>query len=324
MAALNQKALTEIVEGSGVRYKRNAVSYIFTCPHCTKSDKLYIRRKDGRFICFYCAEINGYKGRCDRALADLIGTPRAELAQQLFGEGEQQATLTLEIEIAPWDSDVSMSDTVIPEAPVMGMPLDFLPLDHKGAERGRAYVEDRRAIPLSVASEYGIRYSPPQRRVIFPVIVDGKCRGWQARAILDEIQPKILSSRHIPRSDTLMFYDRLGFHEHCVLTEGPVDAIKAHLCGGNVATMGKIVTPNQIELIRRKGVKKLYLGLDRDASTEAMKLIQEVSSDFEIYHLTPPEGVSDLGECSFEQVYERFVTAPRLDSASLLVYIRAD
>lgn len=314
---INQEALRKLIEESGIRFKHNGRSWVFTCPRCSKKDKLYIRKTDGRFVCFYCRTRDNFEGRADYALSELLGVPREDLQAKLFGYA--RATIRLEVDLDFQNpSEENPNQIIIPEAKVMPMPLDFFPLDHKHGLRGLAYLEGR-GVPLDVAQEYEVRYHPASRRVVFPVIMDGKCRGWQLRTIVGA-EPKVLSSTDLPRDHTLMFYDRLGFEDHAVMAEGPISAIKAHHCGGNVATMGKVVTALQIELLKQKGIHKIYLGLDRDAAQETAKLVRDMAPDFETYHLLPPAHRDDLGDCTYDEVFDAFLTAPRVNAARIFIH----
>jgi hypothetical protein len=167
--------------------------------------------------------------------------------------------------------------------------------------------------------------------VYFPVGANGNLFGWQGRLIIPheyeidgEIKrvPKILSSENIKREHRLMFADRLRGSEHAVVTEGPFDAIKAHYCGGNVSTMGKAISPGQIELLRCCGVKKIYLALDPDAAEETQRLVHELGGDVELYEMVP-EGMGkvDIGALRFDEAYELFLNAPRIEPGRVFVFV---
>jgi hypothetical protein len=168
--------------------------------------------------------------------------------------------------------------------------------------------------------------------VIFPVQAAGDLYGWQARIIVankfvDEEGnareiPKIVSSTGIPRDKTLMFADRLQGVDHAVLCEGPVDAIKAHLCRGNVAAMGKAVTKEQVRLLINAGVRKLYLALDPDAAAETQRLVRDNFDDFEIYNMIAQGGDKpDLGAMEFSDVSDLFRAARRIEPGRIFIHL---
>ena len=106
-----------------------------------------------------------------------------------------------------------------------------------------------------------------------------------------------------------MFNARLLNSDHCVLAEGPISSIKAHLCGGNVASMGKDVSDTQLNIIKNR-VSKLYLALDPDATTVIERVCRQLHGEMDVFLLMPSDGYEDLGKMSPEQVFEQFKKAP--------------
>lgn len=321
-----------LLQEGGVSFKTNSKSFITSCPRCSKKDKLYVRRNDGKFVCWYCREIDGFQGQPEYALTELCGLPLREVRKRLYGdESSRPAALFLDLNLQDFEDDGDYMDLPSPLKPV-AWPLDFLHLDQDAARPGAQYLEQR-GIPVAVAREYGIRYHPAKQRVIFPVQHQGKLYGWQERLIANDrpywnprqqklVTPlKVLTSPELQRDRTLMFMDRLEGARHCVLTEGPVDALKAHMCGGNVATMGKAVARSQLELIRNSGIQSLYLGLDPDAYLEVNR-IRKLMTDVVLYDLRPPAPYKDLGEMPMEAVKALFDSAPELCSGDILVYLK--
>lgn len=322
---LDPNELAAVIKESGLSFRETTRSFIFYCPRCQKKDKLYILKKDGRFVCWYCRETDNFKGKAEYALTELTHIPVRELRRRLYGLDLPQGHV-FGINLREWlDDDESISVETPKLLLPVEMPPDYYPIDHRHSARGRAYLESR-GISLELAQAYRLRYCPPDRRVVFPVESEGQLIGWQARTIDPETSwwceelgetlemPKILSSLSLgeKRERSLMFSDRLNGSAHAVLAEGPVDAMKAHLCGGNVAAMGKAISPQQIQLIRNAGIERLYLALDPDAGHDTAKLVKDVSKDLECYQVLPPLGRKDLGECTCEEVYEAFKNARRL------------
>lgn len=332
---LDPKELSALIRESGVSFKETTRSFIFDCPRCNKRDKLYMLKSDGRFICWVCADDN-FKGRAEYALTELVGLTITELRKRLYGLDAPAGQAFLSIDLSEWFGEEESDEIVGGFAPLATVewPYNYYPIDHTFSARGRAYLEGR-GLDLALAMAYDLRYCPPERRVAFPVKSNGLLLGWQARAIgrtewWDEDEermvriPKILSSESLgeKRDRVLMFADRLAGSPHAVLCEGPVDALKAHLCGGNVATMGKVVQRNQLALIRNAGIGRLYLALDPDAASETARLVREIGTDMECYQILPPPGREDLGDCTLEEVHEAFLSARRVTSANLFIYLR--
>jgi hypothetical protein len=324
----DQIALRSIIEGNGAQYRESSVSFIFTCPRCQKKDKLYIRKRDGRFVCFVCKETQNFRGRAEWALTELFGLSVNEIQARLYGGDipEQLGLLDLQFDDI-WEEDYIPQNDIVNE-PVC-WPPDFVGLGDPSFAEGLKYLNGR-GITEDHIKTYQIRYAPKQQRVIFPIIVDGGLLGWQGRFIHKTSQlnaktakvyeiPKILTSTTLSDKggQYLMFQDRLKNSPHCVLAEGPISAIKADLCGGNVASMGKAVTKFQLNIISRY-TKKLYIALDPDAAEDIIRVANDLY-DLDCYLLQPPNGSEDLGDATPEQVYDQFKRAPRINRGALML-----
>ena len=323
-----------LLQEHGVSFKPNSKSFIMSCPRCRKSQKLYIRKTDGEFVCWYCKEIDGFHGRPEFALSELCGLPVGEVRRRLYGDGAGQPTqIYLDLDIKDFDDedDDDFID-VEPGLKPVAWPSDFLPLDHELSAKGLRYMMGR-GIPAALAMEYGVRYHPAKTSVVFPVQSQGVLYGWQSRLVENDkpywdehrkkmVRPlKAVTSTDLKRDQVLMFADRLNGSRHCILGEGPFDALKAHLCGGNVASLGKAVAKQQLELIRNAGVEKLYLGLDPDAYLE-IERIRKMKLDMVLYDFRPPAAFKDLGEMTLEAVKAHFDNAPILNPAHIVFYLK--
>jgi hypothetical protein len=311
--------------------KQNSKSYILNCPRCKKKDKLYIRKADGRFCCWRCKELDNFQGAPEYVFAELLNRPIQELRKLIWGLDGPTGNLFLTLNLTDWFGDDDEID-VLAMAPPVGVEPDpgFRSIDSQWGEPGLAYLESR-GIPLSVALDYGIEYWPAEQRVVFPVKSQGKLLGWQSRIIgPTEFEtedgriatvPKALTYNGLKKDRVLMFGDRIT-GTHCVLTEGPVDAIKADRCGGNVASLGKAVSFHQLALLKNSGITRLYVGLDPDAAPEIKRIVDELYSDLEIYDMRAPTSDRDLGAMSFDEVYDLYRNAPRVNKGTLFVYIK--
>lgn len=341
----DEQTLGSFIKNASLSYRQNSRSYIFDCPRCHKKNKLYMEKRGGRFKCFFCAdhEAHGYQGRPEFALADLAHMPLHEVKRQLYGTEYTGTSVELDLQLTTFFGDEDEVDSDALVVPEMQFPWDYYPIDHEFSKRGLDYLATR-GIDLDVAREYGLRYAPVKKRVIFPVEVGERLVGWQERIVIptrhwDEERgkyresAKMLSSKNIPTAQVVMFSNRLQGSKHVVVCEGPIDAIKAHLCGGNVATMGKAVGMGQVETIRDPerltralvsnfkcgGIEKVYLALDPDAARETGRLIKEFS-DMEVYLMTPPKGRKDLGEMDYPEVLDLFHSARRVGAGHLAIH----
>jgi hypothetical protein len=309
--------LSKFIKDSGISYKQTSNSFVLTCPRCSKKDKLYIRKNDGRFICFYCSDHERFSGKAEYALSEYLGIPVHIIQEQLYPENASRAALPPFLDIS-FDSAQPLSVELV-DSPITNWPIGTYPLDHKYSQKGLEYL-NMRGISLGLAKEYRLRYYPIQSRILFPVYSQKQLYGWQSRTVTNQM-PKILSSKNLQKSQFVMFEDRLKYNAHVIICEGPIDAMKAHLCGGNIATMGKLISRQQITCILSYKPTKIYLALDPDAAKETNALLQTFG-DYDCYLLSPKKGKKDLGEMSLEEVYQSFLVAPKVNRFHLCVYLK--
>jgi hypothetical protein len=335
--------LREFIEGLGLSHKQNSRSYIFDCPRCKHTQKLYMEKRNGKFKCFFCASTDRFQGRAEFALADLALMPLKEVRAFLYGANFSGTAIELDIQLSEFfgDDDVIDSDAV--DIPRMAFPLDYYPIDHRHAVKGLEYLATR-GIDLEMARKYHLRFAPAERRVIFPVELGDRLVGWQKRIIIpsknwNEEQErytetaKMLSSKDVPTAHVVMFANNLVGSGHIVVCEGPIDAIKADLCGGNVATMGKSIGQGQVRTIKDParltrqqlsmmwgaGIQRIYLALDPDAARETARLVRQEFSDMETYVMIPPKPYHDFGEMDYGDVYEVFKNTPREHAGKIYI-----
>lgn len=336
------KKLKDFLATSGLKWRESQTSYIFTCPRCRKEEKLWMFKADGQFICFYCAEIEGFKGRPEFALADLMNTSVANIRKELYGYEAPQAVLFLDVELEDWWSN----DEKLPEVPDLTKnptklwgPSAF-PIEHKLSAKGAEYLAGR-GVSIELAQKYGIRYSGVEQRVLIPIQYHGKLFGWQARLIgptevvtadgrVKKI-PKILTTPEgLKKAQMLMFADNLDGAKQAIITEGPFDGIKCDGChepgekAGNVVTMGMGVSEAQINLIRYSGVTRVYLGLDPDAAQNTERLVQAFNEYLEVYIMEPPRGFDDFGQMEVDAVTEVWRTAKPAMRGAVYVYLNPE
>jgi len=289
-------------------------------------------RQSGKFICFYCVETEGFKGKPEFALELLCGLRISEIRKALYGDEPQGSSLILGFNTNEFaDDDEDYMDLESPLRAVQ-WPSDSVMLDRPDAAPGVRYLESR-GVPMGLAMEYSIRYWPSERRVMFPVISRCNLLGYQSRLIENDkpywnerlrkvVRPqKILTNQELKRDQTLMFSDRIT-GDQAILCEGPMDALKAHCGGGgNVAAMGKAVANSQLQLLRNCGITKLYLALDPDAYMELARLRREMA-DVTLYDLRPPAPYKDLGDMPILDVKGVVERAPILNPAQIVFFLK--
>lgn len=329
--------LEKFMKESGLSYHESGQSYIMACPVCNKKDKLYIRKTDGEARCWHCYRTpNDPGGKPEFCLSLLMGQTLGEIKSRLYkwqAAPETGGRIALK---GLFPADEASDELYTPgELPEIDWPFGTYPLDDDFySKRGVAYLEGR-GIPRDVALEYDIRYWTTQRKIVFPVKIHGRLVGWQWRTIdktdpieverggeLKVIKPlKTLTYEFLPRDRAIMFHDRLLGSKHAILSEGPVDALKAHLCGGNIATMGKVISDGQLDLIAAAGVERIYCALDPDAVEDTAQLVRKRGLQ-EMYWMEIPKPYEDQGQMPMEEVLDLFHSAKRVFATNVFVSFR--
>lgn len=300
-------------------FRAGSVSFILTCPICSKN-KLYVRKQDGRSICFHCQD--DMKGWADRVLARVLNVPWQELAEVLYGVKATAGTGLFDVDIFDYyPEDFGLeTDSEILDLPEVYWPWHAYTLEHPMAEPGVEYLT-RRGVSIPLAMRYDIRYLSQERRVGFPVTQEGRMVGYQARTILaDTKAPKMLTVGKVG-GKALMFDQNLN-PDYAILAEGPFDALKCCLLKGWVASMGKGVTEQQIRLILKHAPKRLYLALDPDAASEVTRLIKTAGQQTELYKLDPLPGYKDLGEMTPQEVEYAWENSRPIAPGQLFVFLK--
>lgn len=328
-----------LLDESGVSYRQNAGSIVMNCPKCRKKEKLSFYKSNGKFLCYYCKEISNFSGRAEYALREMVAIPLDEIRARIYSDyhsinSSPVDALFSELPDFYEDEDIDEEQApLIEQLPTIPDHFTSFEIENKWSEDGVQYLE-KRGIPLDIAVKYKIRYNPLSRSVIFPVYQNCELVGYQSRKIdktkfedpetgeMVEV-PKAITYSGYKREKWLMFADNI-VGDYCVLAEGPIDAIKADLCGNNVCALGKGISPTHIQILIDKGVKKLYLALDPDAVENMEKLVFEYGSDFQFFDMRPPKEFEDIGDMPFVEVKKLFDSAQPIDSSSLFLNLTGD
>jgi len=324
------KALENLFEIKGIGFRPNRKSFILNhCPRCS-GQKCYVRRKDGRSICF--SGKCGAKWSCYSLIAELLNVDTSEAPKLLFGVDSSLDYKDIKLDFD--DLVVDFKDEFDFENDADGEELqkpiilgpDFLPVEK--SDVGVNYLIERKIIDPLLIAAYDIKYHALMNAIVFPVIYNGEIYGWQARSIppLKEGQLRLITSPGLNKSKFLLNYDRAKIEKNIIVTEGPVDCIHADIDGyGAVCTFGKSVSPNQIKLIIETKAEAVYLGLDRDAAKEVEYLCKKICPHKKVYRIHAPDHRKDLGECTFEEMLQAIENAQLCESyisSRLEIYIK--
>lgn len=330
MAKITAEKIKETILEEGLSFRERGRTIYTTCPKCQKADKLSILKANGYTIC--------YRGSCEFKgpkpfiywLMDTASISKQEAIERLYGAKEQEYSEKIELKLNLEDKSLNRQ-TEQGGTEKLEWPLQFTTdLELPESFEAVSYLSQR-GIPIHVAKKYQISYYKDTRRIVFPIIQNGYCTGWQARTI-DSLPPsfKVRNNTGFQRASSVMFIDHVKPDSFVIIAEGPIDAIKFDICGNSVATMGKMVSEKQLELILSKKPKRVFLALDDDAAEEMRKLQKILKVP--VYKIDVPESCkircqlqnkkADFGECTFEECLEAFKNARKLDYYSTVLYLK--
>jgi hypothetical protein len=147
-------------------------------------------------------------------------------------------------------------------------------------------------------------------RIIIPIIMKGQTVSFVGRDITGKAEKKYLycpnTESIIPRRQTLYNIDNLKT-KTAVIVEGPTDVWR--IGDGAIATLGTSVSDGQVELLISKGLQKVFVLFDREASqgnnSPAEKLAKTLSGlirEVEVLELIDEGDPGEMGEQTTSQV----------------------
>lgn len=304
--------ITSLLEEHGYEVSETNRSLITTCPQCGKEKHLYIF-KEGKnnSKCMKCGQTYSLE-----ALVVALTDCSFADARKLLHAGELiKANEGIRSNLSGLQERPQWREALRP----IVLPPNFYTMDREEANDGKAYLLNR-GVHADVFAKFDLRYCPAMERVIFPVAIEGDCIGWQGRDISGRAELRFTSPSGFTKARVLFGYDQVDeTRDHLVLVEGPVDCLRVAAFFPTVCSMGKMVSNDQIALIKKmKHVKKLYLGLDPDAFELFDVLAAEFEPDVEVYIYQPPAHRKDFGECTDKEILQAFKDARRYNKAGAL------
>lgn len=132
--------------------------------------------------------------------------------------------------------------------------------------------------------------------IVFPMYDGSEFRGWVCRTTNKEIEKKrkYLYNEGFSRSTTLVGHYKGS--DRVVVVEGYMDRLRVRSFGEKrvVAVLGWKMTANQIEKLKKQGVKEIISFLDNDKC--GRKGTEFLGKFFEVKRPEYPNGVKDPGE----------------------------
>lgn len=136
--------------------------------------------------------------------------------------------------------------------------------------------------------------------IIFPMLDNGNFKGWVCRTNKKEVEQvrKYLYNKGFSRATTLV--GDYGSKDYVFVVEGYMDRLKFIQFGEEnvVAILGWKMSPEQIEKLRRAGVKYIISALDNDPC--GIKGTEFLRTKFEVTRFCYLKGIKDPGEMDEE------------------------
>jgi len=162
-----------------------------------------------------------------------------------------------------------------------------------------------RGFSMETLEYFEIGFSVPKSRVVIPARDQFfNLVGLIGRAVTKEQIPRYLYSTGFPKRNILFNLNNAKIYDEVIIVEGSLDAMKIHQAGypNVVATLGAIITDNQMKLIKNY-FDYITVIPDNDDAGRAMKdAIMEGARGKETYLAECPEGFKDAADLNSEQI----------------------
>lgn len=150
--------------------------------------------------------------------------------------------------------------------------------------------------------------------LIFPMLDNGKFKGWVCRTMIKDIEArrKYLYNEGFSRATTLV--GNYGSKDYVFVVEGYMDRLKFVQFGVDnvVAILGWKISNEQINKLRKAGVKRVVSALDNDVCGK--KGTEYLKGYFDVVRFAYLKGVKDPGDMtkeSFEKMYNKTINILR-------------
>lgn len=240
--------------------------------------KMGLNIKTGVYHCTYCGAKPSETGPIQKVLDLRIEEPPPpdiqEMKDRLFAKKKSEIT-TYDLEEISWP--------LTPERPIAYKYM-----------KGRGFSDEE-------MKKYHIRVGKDWKwagRIMFPLIIDGKCRYIVGRSYAGR-EPRYYNTS-IAKTNFLYGFDEIEGSQ-VLLTEGIISGIAASRTVGLpfVCMLGKTLSKAQISKLRSK-VTRVYVTLDGGGvqKHEKFRILQQLfKAGFEVYNINLPENKDpdDLG-----------------------------
>lgn len=146
--------------------------------------------------------------------------------------------------------------------------------------------------------------------LIFPMIDNGKFRGWVCRTMRKDIEPKrkYLYNEGFSRATTLV--GTYGSKEYVIVVEGYMDRLRFVEYGmdnGVVAILGWKISAQQEDKLRRAGITRVISCLDNDkCGRKGTMYLKSVFGPQNVLRWSYLKGIKDPGEMTYDQFMKMY------------------
>lgn len=295
--------IQEIFDQEGVEYKISSSSLMISCHLCSgDKKKRAVRKTNGGNKCYRCGDYMGItellKVLFNYSLDDISNKYglRANVSQAVESQFDELLS-----NIRDLFSEKDDEPKIEEDLPTVLLDALFIPIEE--SIEGMDYLIKRGIKSPKIWIDYDVHFNKMLGGPVFPIKMNGRIVGYQCRKINPMGGPRMYSMPGPWKSKSLLNYDNACLSEEIGLFEGPFDALSAEMAGlVSVATLGKIVSKRQIELLKECGAKRIYIGFDPDAYLEVRELCKKLCGHKEVYRLTVPDGKDDFGDCTPEEI----------------------
>ena len=294
------RTLVDTVLGSGRSTNNNNVAY--HCPFChTQKKKLEVNTISQHWHCWVC----NIAGRKLVTLFRKLSVDRAKISKliEILDEVEYKPTKTT-------------TDT-----PVLQLPEGYRPLwqlDKLSPEyRNAIYYLKGRGIGIHDILKYRIGYCRKglyRKKIIIPSYdANGVLNYFVARAYYAD---DIYKHKNPPTSkDIIGFELHINWNLPIILVEGAFDAIT--IKRNVIPLFGKTISDTLKRRIVEKGVKEIYICLDKDAKKQALETASYfMNNGLNVYFVDLTS--KDPNELGFEKTKEILENTPRMSQEYLM------
>lgn len=344
--------LKQVLDSYEIKYVETSTHYILDqCPQCHGKRKFYVDKKEKFWVCFKCVKTNDFtvkdgRGNLQTFLKGVVGLTWQEV-KKLLATGQVRHYTDEDM----FPREIKQEEKQ--EVEEINLPSHFEPLlctveDIRIKKEAYKYLMDRHIASAEVIKQFGLLYSQPMKRVIFPIYeTKTKLVGWQARDVTErwkndhkkcnthecesvnkwyflgeEQAPdkcpsckETLELNNYPKSRNSKNFPKteLFFNQQNVDWSQPISIVEGPFdcinTPNSMALLGKVLSKKQLNILLSKAKSVvIYLDGDQAGRFSTEQLIHSLSPFFDDLKVCPLEDGQDPGMFSRQTNQHRLST----------------